>query len=121
VHINTNSNVPIYEQIAKLIEDQILSDELQADSKVYSTNQLAKLFSINPATARKGLTILIDKNIIYKKRGVGMFVYQNAKEIILQEKSNQFYSNFIENMLLEAKKIGLSKHDVIQLIKNGAK
>ncbi len=114
--LNPNSSEPIYNQIANLIKDQILNGELKEEDKVYSTNQLAALLNINPATALKGLNILIEENVIYKKRGIGMFVCPEAKGIILKEKKENFYTNYMEAMMIEAEKLGISKRDLLQMI-----
>lgn len=114
--INNNSSMPIYAQIAEMIEDQILRGDLRENQQVYSTNQLAKLLNINPATARKGLNILIDENIIYKKRGLGMFVSTGAPEKIKVKRSKSFFTDYIDSMIKEAKKLGLTKRDIIDLI-----
>lgn len=114
--INQDSNIPIYTQIANIIKDQILNHDLESHDQVYSTNHLAKLFNINPATARKGLSILFDSGIIYKKRGVGMFVCENARDIIIEEKNSKFYDNYIKKIIIEANKIGITKSELITLI-----
>lgn len=114
--LDNNSSKPIFQQISEFIEDMILNDEIESDHQVYSTNQLSKLFTINPATARKGLNILLEQEIIYKKRGIGMFVSPQAKEIILDKRKSYFFHDYMETMLEEAKKIGLKKEDLIQLI-----
>lgn len=114
--INNDSSIPIYSQIAEMIEDQILRGDLKEDQQVYSTNQLAKLLNVNPATARKGLNVLIDENIIYKKRGLGMFVSTGASEKIKIKRSKSFFTDYIDSMIKEAKKLGLTKEDIIDLI-----
>lgn len=116
MHIDPNNTKPIFHQISEFIEDLILEDEIKLNEQVYSTNQLSKIFTINPATARKGLNILLDQNIIYKKRGVGMFVSENAKEIILERRKGHFFDQFVSTMMQEAHKLGLEKEDIIQFI-----
>jgi len=116
MQLDTTSSKPIFQQIAEFIEDMILNDEIE--DQVYSTNQLSKLFTINPATARKGLTLLLDQNIIYKKRGIGMFVSEGAKTIILEKRQGIFFDQYIHTMMSEAKKIGLDKKEIIEFINN---
>ena len=70
-----------------MIENDILRDVLLEDERVPSTNELAKLYAINPSTAAKGINILVDAGILYKKRGIGMFVSDGAKEVIRDRKS----------------------------------
>ena len=109
----------IYLQIAEMIETDILRDILLEEERVPSTNELAKLYAINPATAAKGVNILVDEGVLYKKRGIGMFVSASAKEAILSRRKNEFYDNYVKKLLEEAASIGLGKEEVIQLIKSG--
>ena len=109
----------IYLQIAEMIETDILRDILLEEERVPSTNELAKLYAINPATAAKGVNILVDEGVLYKKRGMGMFVSAGAKEAILSRRKNEFYDNYVKKLLEEAASIGLGKEEVIQLIQSG--
>ena len=109
----------IYLQIAEMIETDILRDILLEEERVPSTNELAKLYAINPATAAKGVNILVDEGVLYKKRGIGMFVSAGAKEAILSRRKNEFYDNYVKKLLEEAASIGLRKEEVIQLIQSG--
>lgn len=109
----------IYLQIAEMIETDILRDILLEEERVPSTNELAKLYAINPATAAKGENILVDEGVLYKKRGIGMFVSAGAKEAILSRRKNEFYDNYVKKLLEEAASIGLGKEEVIQLIQSG--
>lgn len=109
----------IYLQIAEMIETDILRDILLEEERVPSTNELAKLYAINPATAAKGVNILVDEGVLYKKRGIGMFMSAGAKEAILSRRKNEFYDNYVKKLLEEAASIGLGKEEVIQLIQSG--
>ena len=109
----------IYLQIAEMIETDILRDILLEEERVPCTNELAKLYAINPATAAKGVNILVDEGVLYKKRGIGMFVSAGAKEAILSRRKNEFYDNYVKKLLEEAASIGLGKEEVIQLIQSG--
>lgn len=106
----------IYIQISEMIEQDILRDILLEEEKVPSTNELAKLYAINPATAAKGINILVDKGILYKKRGIGMFVSDGAKEKIMVKRKEEFYDNYIKKLLIEAASIGISKEEIIKML-----
>ena len=106
----------IYIQISEMIENDILRDILLEEEKTPSTNELAKMYSINPATAAKGINILVDKGILYKKRGIGMFVQQGAKEKIKNQRKSEFYENYIQKLIVEAKNIGISKKELVNMI-----
>ena len=84
----------IYLQISEMIENDILRDIIQEEERVPSTNELARLYTINPATAAKGVNILVESGILYKKRGIGMFVSAGAKEKIRMKRKEEFYDNY---------------------------
>jgi len=106
----------IYIQISEMIENDILRDIILEEERVPSTNELAKLYSINPATAAKGINILVDTGILYKKRGIGMFVSKGAKKKIMETRKEQFFDNYIKTLLLEAESLGITKEELIKMI-----
>lgn len=115
--LNTDGRKPIYVQISDWLETEILSGNISKDEKVYSQYQLAEMFNINPATAAKGLNILADETIVYKKRGLGMFVAENAKKIILKKRKTQTLQRLIDELVVEAGRLGVSEGEIIEMIK----
>lgn len=113
-----NNEEPIFIQIAQAIEDEILSNEIKEAEQVPSTTELSKLYKINPATVLKGINILVDKNILYKKRGIGMFVSEGAKTIIKEARKENFKHNFIKNLLQEADKLEINRKELVDIIIN---
>lgn len=106
----------IYLQISEMIEKDILRGILLEEERVPSTNELARQYAINPATAAKGVNILVDAGILYKKRGIGMFVAQGAKAQIMERRKEEFYDRYIRNLLLEAANLGIDKKALIEMI-----
>lgn len=106
----------IYIQISEMIERDILRDIILEEEKVPSTNEIAKLYAINPATAAKGVNILVDRGVLYKKRGIGMFVAKGAKEMIKEKRKEDFYDNYVKKLLLEASNIGITKEELVRMI-----
>ena len=115
---NVQSTTPIYMQLADWLEQEILADRLLPDGKVYSQYQLAEIFNVNPATAGKGLTILVEKELLYKKRGLGMFVVADAKQRIIATRKNETLIQLAKELVQEAKRLAVSDEDVISLIKH---
>ena len=113
-----NSEEPIFIQIARAIEDEILSNGIKEEEQVPSTTELSKLYKINPATVLKGINILVDKNILYKKRGIGMFVSDGAKTIIKEARKENFKHNFVKNLLQEANKLEINREELVDIIIN---
>ncbi|MGG3890754.1 GntR family transcriptional regulator [Metabacillus fastidiosus] len=108
---------PIFQQIADMIADDIVDGLLEEGEQIPSTTELSKFYQINRATAQKGLAILVDAGLVYKQRGVGMFVADNAKETLLAERKKDFYKQYVQPMLDEAKRIHLMKEEIIHFIK----
>ena len=111
-----NQEKSIYLQIKEMIERDILRDILLEEERVPSTNELAKLYAINPATAAKGVNLLVDEGILYKKRGIGMFVATGAKEAIRKKRREHFFENYVKDMLTEAANLGINKEELIEMI-----
>lgn len=107
---------PIYVQIKEGIEDQILQGELKEGDQIPSTNEMVQFYRVNHLTVAKGMNILADEGIIYKKRGLGMFVEKGAKEQLLKKRKEGFQEQFILPLLREATKIGMNKKDLVDLI-----
>ncbi len=116
--LDTGGMKPIYIQISEWLEAEILCGNIKSDEKIYSQYQLAEIFNINPATAAKGLNILADEGVLYKKRGLGMFVSENGKEIILEKRKNQTLRKMVLELCEEAKRLGVSIDDLIEMIKS---
>ena len=117
MNINFESEIPIYIQIAEAIEDGILSGAFPEETQVPSTTEISVSYKINPATVLKGMTILTDEAILYKRRGVGMFVSIGASEKILLKRRRAFYDSYIRKLLDEAAKLKIGQDDIIDMIR----
>ncbi len=114
--LNHDSSKPIYVQIAEWLETEILNDQISTDEKIYSQYQLADLFNINPATAAKGLNILVNNGVLYKKRGLGMFVKERAKEQILLRRKNENLMNMVRDLVQEADYLKVDDEELMKMI-----
>ena len=114
-----NDSRPIFVQIAERIENDILEDALPEETQVPSTNQFAAFYQINPATAAKGVNLLVDEGILYKKRGIGMFVAEGAKSMLREKRRKSFYEQYVAAMLQEAKKLGITTEQLTDMIRKG--
>ena len=106
----------IYIQIKEMIENDILRNVFLEEERVPSTNELAKIFAINPATAAKGINLFEDEDILYKKRGIGMFVQKGAKQKIMEKRKQNFYNDYVKSLMAEAESLGISKEELIAMI-----
>jgi len=119
VNIDFESDKPIFIQIAEWLEDAILSNAFEEESQIPSITEISVMCKINPATALKGINMLVDKDIVYKKRGLGMFVKEGAVNKLMKERKNMFYESYIEVLLQEARKLNLNKEDIMEMIERG--
>lgn len=112
-----DQNKPIYVQIREKIEDQIINDQLKEGDQAPSTNQLVNFYKVNHITVSKGINQLVEEGILYKKRGIGMFVATGAKEKILRKRKQSFIEDYVVKLVQEAKKLGITDEEMIEFIK----
>ncbi|WP_010097355.1 GntR family transcriptional regulator [Ornithinibacillus scapharcae] len=107
---------PIYIQIREKIEDQILNNQLKEGDQAPSTNQLVNFYKINHVTVSKGINQLVDEGILYKKRGIGMFVADGAREKLVSKRKDSFVEDYVVSLVQEAEKLGISEREIIEYI-----
>lgn len=108
---------PIYLQVREKIEDQIVNNQLHEGEQAPSTNQLVSFYKINHATVSKGVNQLVEEGILFKKRGIGMFVAEGAREKLIQKRKDAFVDEYIVKLVQEADKLSISENEIIELIK----
>lgn len=119
MNIDTNGEIPIFIQIAEQLEDSIFTGVFQEEEKIPSTNEISALLNINPHTVLKGMNMLVDQGIIYKKRGLGMYVKEGAVQKIRTKRQGEFLTKYIEPLVKEANKLSISKKNLLELIERG--
>ena len=107
---------PIFLQIAEQLESQIIDGSLPEEAQVPSINELAAFHRINPATALKGITMLVDAGTLYKRRGIGMFVAQGAQERLLAARKDAFRDEYVRPLVAQAKALGITAAQLSQMI-----
>ncbi len=99
---------PIYLQLADRIRQQIVEGHLAEGEQVMSTTQYAQTLRINPATAAKAFAELTAEGVIYKKRGIGMFVAEGARELLLGARRENYFQEVLLPALEEGRRIGIA-------------
>lgn len=110
---------PIFVQIAERIEEDIIEGGLLEETQVPSTNQFAAFYKINPATAAKGVNLLVDEGILYKRRGIGMFVAKGARAHVIEKRKELFFEQFVVTMIREADRLGITADQLTDMIRKG--
>ena len=107
---------PIYRQLADQVKADVVSGTLDGDEQVMSTNQYAAYYRINPATVAKAFQQLVDEQVLYKKRGIGMFVSPTARDTLRAQRRERFFSDVVDPMVAEAKAVGVPIGEVLARI-----
>jgi len=111
---------PIFVQIAEQIEGQIVDGTMPEESQVPSINELAAFHRINPATALKGVNVLVDNGILYKRRGIGMFVAEGARDTLLTRRRDAFRADYVRPLLAEASHLDITPEQLADMIRKEA-
>ncbi len=119
MYVNPDLDKPIFIQIAEQLEDSIFTGTFPEETKIPSTNEISVLLNINPHTVLKGMNLLVDEEVIYKRRGLGMYVKEGAVERIRRKRQGQFFSQYVASMVREAVKLEMSKEELMRLIERG--
>ena len=117
--MNFQDERPIFLQLAEQLEEGILSGAFPEEGRVPSITEYSVSYKINPATALKGINLLVDAGLLYKKRGLGMFVAAGAKETLKAQRRDRFYHDYIEKLVREAKNLGLDAEELAEMIRRG--
>jgi GntR family transcriptional regulator len=107
---------PIYRQIAEQVKADVVSGVLDGDEQVMSTNQYAAFYRINPATVAKAFQQLVDEQVLYKKRGIGMFVNPTARDTLRAQRRQRFFTDVVDPMVAEARAVGIPLEEVVARI-----
>ena len=120
MQISGQSDRPIFQQIADGVEDAILSGAFLEGEQIPSITEFSVTYTINPATALKGITLLVDEGILYKKRGIGMFVAAGSKQKIIQKRKDSFFEMYVRSLVDEARTLAIGKEELMAMIEQAA-
>ena len=118
--IDFGSQTPIFLQLSQGLEDEILSGVYREGEQIPSITELAASYKINPATALKGINLLVDAGIVYKKRGIGMFVSQGALQLLKEKRQDEFFQQYVLPMVQEAKRLSIQPETLRDRIERGS-
>jgi len=110
---------PLFQSIAEWLEDAILSDIYKEGQQVPSITEISLQYNLNPATALKGVNLLVDTGLLYKKRGMGMFVSEGAHTKLMERRQEQFYTDYIQPLIHEARRLKIKTNDLQSMIERG--
>lgn len=117
--MNFQDEWPIFLQLSEQLEEGILTGAYPEESQIPSITEFSVNYKINPATALKGINRLVDAGLLYKKRGLGMFVSTGAREQLLSQRRDSFYRDYVEKLVREAKHLDLTPGQLTEMLKRG--
>ena len=117
--LDFGSELPIYLQITAEMEDAIFTGAFPEETQVPSTTEISASLKVNPATVLKGMNLLADEGLLYKKRGLGLFVKEGAVEKIRKKRQQQFYEKYVVPLLAEACKLKLTREEIMEWMERG--
>ena len=115
-----DEGTPLFLQIAGQLADDIVDGQLAEGARVPSTNELAAFYRINPATAAKGINMLVDDGVLEKRRGVGMFVAAGAREQLLAMRRKLFAEQYVDPLVAEANRLGIDSDTLVSLVREAS-
>jgi DNA-binding transcriptional regulator YhcF (GntR family) len=111
-----DQGTPLFLQIRAQLADEIADGTLAEGDRVPSSNEFAAYHRINPATAAKGINVLIDEGLLEKRRGIGMFVAAGARDRLLAVRRQHFAEQYVEPMITEGRRLGLDADALVSLV-----
>ncbi len=112
-----DEGTPLFVQIAGQLADDIVDGQLAEGTRVPSTNELAAFYRINPATAAKGINMLVEDGVLEKRRGIGMFVAAGAREQLVAVRRKLFAEQYVDPMVAEANRLGIDSDTLVSLVR----
>lgn len=117
--LDFNGERPIFLQLADELHEGILSGVYGEQTQIPSITEYSVAYKINPATALKGINLLVDEGLLYKKRGIGMFVSDGAREKLLAIRREDFFDRRVAPLIKEAEHLNMEKKELISMIERG--
>ncbi|GGI39495.1 GntR family transcriptional regulator [Mammaliicoccus stepanovicii] len=111
-----NEETPIFLQIADMIKDDLVEGLLSEGEQIPSTTEISSFYNINRATAQKGISLLMDEGIVVKKRGIGVFIAEDARDKLVNTRMQDFSNTYIQNMIKEAKRLNITKQELLRRV-----
>ena len=119
MELEIREDKPIFLQLKEELEDCVLRGVYPEETQIPSTIELAVTLKLNPATTNRAVSLLVSDGILYKKRGIGMFVCPGAREAIAVKRHSAFYEKYVEPLIAESRNLGISQEDLVSMIERG--
>ncbi len=110
--MNFKDGLPIYIQIAERLSDEILAGAYPADGRVPAVREYSALLEVNVNTTAKAFDLLVQRGVLYNRRGLGSFVSPDARRLILETRRREFMERDLPELFRRMRQLGLSPADL---------
>ena len=112
-----NAHKPIYLQICTQLYEKILSGDLKADDRLLSVRELGIELGVNPNTIMRSYELMQNAGIIYNKRGIGYFIANEAKDLVLKQMKEEFINEELPQVIKKMKLLGITNEEFLKFAK----
>ncbi|QZT38738.1 GntR family transcriptional regulator [Halosquirtibacter xylanolyticus] len=109
-----DNNKPIYLQICDMIEENVIDGVWLPNNRIPSVRQFAVDVEVNPNTIANAFSELVERKVLYNKRGIGYFVSEEARTVIQARMRDEFYQKELDQFFLRMERCAISFEDVVK-------
>ena len=108
-----NDGQPIYRQLRDRVVEMILDGVLKEGDPLPSVRTVAAEYRVNPLTILKAYQQLVDEELVEKRRGLGMFVRDGARNLLLEGERQKFLSEQWPRVYATIQRLGLNPKELL--------
>ena len=113
-----NDNLPIYRQLRDRVVAMILDGVLKEGDPLPSVRNVAAEYRVNPLTVLKAYQQLVDEQLVEKRRGLGMFVKNDSRKLVLRDEREKFLTEEWPRISATIERLGLSSNELLEVASN---
>lgn len=114
MQISWNDRSPIYRQLADRLRELVLEGVYRNGDALPSVRQIAGEHRINPITVSKAFQLLVDEELVEKRRGLGMYVNEGAREQLMEDERKTFLEQEWPNFRNRAERLGFTVDELLK-------
>src|SRR5438309_5465662 len=115
-----NDSLPIYRQLRDRVVAMILEGVLKEGDPLPSVRNVAADYRLNPLTVLKGYQELVDEELVEKRRGLGMYVKDGARSLLLKGERQKFLTDEWPRIQVTIQRLGLDAEELLNGTRRGA-
>src|SRR5438874_8946676 len=109
-----NDSQPIYRQLRERVVAMILDGVLNEGDPLPSVRNVAAEYRVNPITVLKSYQELVDEELVEKRRGLGMYIKEGARNLLLQAEREKFLAEHWPRIHATIQRLGLKPEELLR-------